>query len=188
MWNKFYKVYCRTEEAIVGFGFVAIIALTFMNAVLRIFKAPIVIADDTCLLLFSWVAFLGADVALRYSRLVGMDIVLKKFPPKVQKVLQILIFVIIIAILCIFINGDLAVIRVNSKRPFNTLPIPYSYVTLSLAVGSILMVFTSVIKIVKLILHFKDDSYTVKKDNPDKVGEEFTGAEDESALDSQIKG
>jgi len=182
MWSKIYKVYCRIEEAIVGFGFVAIIALTFMNAVLRIFDTPIVVADDTSLLLFSWVAFLGADVALRYSRLVGMDILVRKFPPKVQKALHILVYLVILLILVIFVNGDFAVIHVNKARPFNTLPIPYSYVTVSLAIGSLLMILTSLIKIGKLIVHFKDDAYTIKGDNPDKIGEEYTGM-DETPVD-----
>lgn len=175
MWNRFYKFYCKLEELIVGTGFVAIVALTFLNAVLRIFKMPIVIADDTCLLLFSWAALLGADVALRYSRLVGMDILVKKFSPKFQKVLQIAVYAIMIAILAIFVYGGLRVIAVNGDRPFNTLPVPYSWVTMSLPACSILMIFTCIVKIMKVITHFKDDEYNVKKDNPTTVGEEYTG-------------
>jgi hypothetical protein len=37
------------------------------------------------------------------------------------------------------------------------------------------MIFTSVLKIVKVVTHFMNDSYNVRKDNPDIVGEEFTG-------------
>jgi hypothetical protein len=39
------------------------------------------------------------------------------------------------------------------------------------------MIFTSLLKIKKVVSHFKDDSYNVRKDNPDKVGEEFTGSD-----------
>ncbi len=178
MWDKCYRVYCRTEETVVGAGLVAIVTLTFMNAVLRIFKAPIIVADDLSLLLFSWVAFLGADVALRYSRLVGMDILVKKFSPRVQKLTQLLVYTVIAVILAVLVNGGLTVIAKNPSRPFNTLPVPYSWVTMSLPACSVLMIFTCAVKIGKLLKRFRDDAYNVRKDNPDVVGEENAGLDE----------
>ena len=35
--NKVYQFYCKIEEVLVGAGFVIIVALTFLNAVLRLF-------------------------------------------------------------------------------------------------------------------------------------------------------
>lgn len=69
MLKMIYRWYCRLEEVVVGAGFLVIVGLTFTNAVLRVFNKPIITADDICLLLFGWVAFIGADVAMRYSRL-----------------------------------------------------------------------------------------------------------------------
>ena len=105
--NKVYKYYCKVEEVLVGIGMSTIVALTFLNAVLRLFDKPIIYADDVSLLLFSWTAFLGADVAMRHLRLVGMDIVSKKFSPKGQKVLAIIVYILIIIILAILILGAL---------------------------------------------------------------------------------
>lgn len=179
--KKAYSIYCKVEDVIVGLGFAVIVLLTFMNAVLRYCGTPIVIADDTCLLLFSWTALLGADVALRYSRLVGMDILVTKFSPKVQKVLQIVVYVLMIAMLAILVKGGFAIIKMNGARPFNTLAafgITYSAVTLALPVGSIMMIFTCLTKIYKVVTHFTDDAYNVRKDNPDVIGEENTGADE----------
>lgn len=72
--KKLYKIYCKTEIALAAAGFFAIIVLTFGNAVLRLFNRPIVANDDICALLFAWVSFMGADIALRSNRLVGMEI------------------------------------------------------------------------------------------------------------------
>lgn len=80
-----YKYYFRVQEALVGLGFMGIIVLTFMNAVKWLLDNPIISADDLSLLLFSWVALMGADVAMRYSRLVGMDILTSKLKPKPKK-------------------------------------------------------------------------------------------------------
>ena len=179
--KKIYSVYCRIEDIIVGLGFATIVILTFMNAVLRYCGTPIIIADDTCLLLFSWTAFLGADVAMRYSRLVGMDILVSKLSPKVQKILQIVVYVIMISILAILLKGGLAIIKTNGARPFNTLAafgINYGAVTASLPVGSAMMILTCITKIYKIVTHFYDDAYNVRKDNPDVVGEENTGADE----------
>lgn len=175
--KKVYKIYCRIEDIVVGCGFIGIVALTFMNAVLRTFDKPIITADDICLLLFGWVAFLGADVALRYSRLVGMDILTNKLPPKAQKVLQIVVYLIMIVSLAVFAKYGFQLAKGNWKRFYNSLPISYGYVTLSLPVCSLLMILTCVVKIGKVLTHFKDDSYNVRKDNPDNVGDEYAGAD-----------
>lgn len=160
-----YKIYCRIEEVLVGLGFMTIVILTFLNAVLRVMNRPIIVADDISLLLFSWVAFLGADVALRYSRLVGMDILTSKLPPKVQKALQILVFLIMIGALALFAKYGYQLAVNNWARVYNTLPISYGWVSLSLPVCSVLMILTCLIKIFKLVQNFSDDSYHVKKDN-----------------------
>ena len=175
--KKVYRVYCRVEDIIVGCGFATIVGLTFLNAVLRAFNKPIITVDDISLLLFGWVAFLGADVALRYSRLVGMDILTNKLSPKIQKILQIVVYTVMIASLIVFAKYGFALAASNWKRFYNSLPISYGYVTLSLPVCSCLMILTCVIKIFKIMANFNDDSYNVRKDNPDLVGEEYTGAD-----------
>ena len=174
MFQKAYRIYCRIEEIIVGSFFAAIVGLTFMNAVLRTFNRPIITADDICLLLFSWTALLGADVALRYSRLVGMDMLVTKFPPKLQKFFQILVFIIMIAAMVMFARYGVLLARRNWSRFLNSLRISYGWVTLSFPVSCTLMIFTSLLKIKKIITNFNDDSYNVRKDNPDIVGEEYT--------------
>ena len=175
MFQKAYRIYCRVEEIIVGTFFATIVGLTFINAVLRTMNRPIVTTDDICLLLFSWTALLGADVALRYSRLVGMDMLVSKFPPKLQKFFQILVFVIMITAMLLFSRYGILLARKNWSRFLNTLPISYGWVTISFPVSCCLMIFTSILKIKKIAANFKDDSYNVRKDNPDIVGEEYTG-------------
>ena len=89
-----------------------------------------------------------------------------------------------IAILAVLLRGGLAIIKTNGARPFNTLAsfgINYGAVTASLPVGSAMMILTCITKIWKIVTHFGDDSYSVRKDNPDVVGEENTGADEKPA-------
>ncbi len=161
-----YRYYCRVQEILVGTGFMGIVLLTFMNAVLRVLDNPIITADDISLLLFSWVALMGADVAMRYSRLVGMDILTTKLPPKVQKATQLVVFVIMMGALVLFAIYGYRLAVNNWNRTFNTLPISYGWVTLSLPVCSVMMILTASIKFFKVLTHFNDDAYNVRKDNP----------------------
>ena len=165
MLEKAYRTYCRVEEVIVGICFLGVVGLTFMNAVLRSFKHPIATADDICLLLFAWAALLGADVALRYSRLVGMDMLVNKLLPKQQKSVQLLVFVIMIVSMLMLVWYGFHLALGNWNRILNSLPISYGWVTLSLPVSCILMTFTSALKFRKIIIKFKDDNYNYKKDN-----------------------
>ena len=165
--KRAYWIYCRIEEVIVGICFIGVVALTFMNALLRTFKHPIATADDICLLLFAWAALLGADVALRYSRLVGMDMFIKWMAPKWKKSIHILVFLIMIAAMLMLIRFGFQLAARNWSRILNSLPISYGFVTLSLPVSCILMTFTSVLKIKKIIVNYKNDKYDFKKDNPD---------------------
>ena len=174
MLQEAYRIYCRIQEIIVGVFFATVVFLTFTNAVLRTMNRPIVTTDDICLLLFSWAALLGADVALRYSRLVGMNMIVNKFSPKLQKYLQLLVFGIMISAMLLFIRYGVSLALRNWPRFLNTLPISYGWVTISFPVGCCMMIFTSMVKVYKIITNFKDDSYNLKKDNPDVVGEEHT--------------
>ena len=177
--NKIYKLYCKAEEFVVCLSFLLIVMLTFMNAMLRAFGAPIIYADDVCMLLFSWTALMGADVAMRYCRLVGMDILTTKLNPKVQKILGVVVQAIMIVMLFILIKGGLKIVKLNGSRPFNTLEsfgIRYGAVTMSIPVCCSMMIFTCITKIFKLITHINDDEFTLKKDAADdKLGEENMG-------------
>ncbi len=180
--NKIYKLYCKAEEALVGLFFIIIVALTFMNAVLRLLGSPIIYADDICMLLFSWTALMGADVAMRYCRLVGMDILTSKLNAKVQKVIGLIVQVIMIAMLVVLIKGGIRIVQLNGSRPFNTLEsfgIRYGAVTTAIPVCCSMMILTCITKIFKLITHMNDDEFTLKKDASDaKLGEENMGVGD----------
>jgi len=164
--KKIYEIYCKAEEIIVGIIFTSIVVLVFSAAFFRQFDKPIVWADDIAKFLFSWAAFLGADVAMRHSRLVGVDLLVKKLPAKIAKIVQIFVFGIMITLLLSFVYYGIRLSIESVDRSFQTLSsFSYSIVTVSLPVASLLMILTASLKIVKIIKNFKDDSYEVLRDN-----------------------
>lgn len=170
--KKIYKWYCRIEMLLACAAFFTIIALTFANAVLRALNHPIVSNDDLCTLLFAWVSFMGADIAMRSNRLVGMDLVTMNLPAKLQKVLQLIVYLIMGATLVMLAVQGYKLAVMNWSRFFNTLPVSYGLVTLSLAVCGVQMLITLCIKFVVVVQHFGDDSFSIKQHDPDKEGKE----------------
>ncbi|MFP4490850.1 MAG: TRAP transporter small permease [Spirochaetaceae bacterium] len=164
--NKLYDRYCKIEEIITGAIFVSIVILVFSAAFLRLFDRPLVWANDIAKLLFAWAALLGADVAMRNSRLIGVDFVVKKLPLRTAKLLRIFTFSVIIVFLSSFVYFGVGLSIQSYDRSFQTLSfMSYSAVTVALPVTSVLMILTAGVKIFKLIKYFNDDDYNIYKDS-----------------------
>ena len=166
-----YKIYIKKKIALAAAGFFAIIVLTFGNAVLRLFNRPIVANDDICALLFAWVSFMGADIALRSNRLVGMDILTMNLPIRIQKVLQLIVYIIMMVIMGMFVYQGTGLAKLNWARVFNSRPMSYGWVTLSLAVCGLMMMISLVIKVAVVIKEFSNDSFNIKMHDPDNEKE-----------------
>lgn len=159
----------KIEESIVVVLLVSLIILVFIAASLRWFGVPVAWSIDMAQLLFAWVCFIGADLAFRNDKHVGVDMLVKKFPLSIQNV--ILLFnsiLIVIFLIMTFIYGSKLCIE-NYERNFNTIPVSYSLVTLSAPVGSFLMSLTVMGRIKKFITNMINKDYTSlkKKDTID---------------------
>jgi TRAP-type C4-dicarboxylate transport system permease small subunit len=146
---KFYKGFCKIEETLVA-AFVAIITfLVFLSAVARGIKHPINWAQDLALLLFAWAVFFGADFALRKADFVRVDMFIRILPAKVQKFLYYFFYVVAVIFLGILVRFGIPLCFDNAKRLFQNMGISYSWATASVPAGSILLIITIVIKLVK---------------------------------------
>lgn len=147
----FYKYFCKLEELIVQAFVCGIVTLVFLSAVFRTLRHPINWAVDLSLLLLSWAVFLGADMALRNIGLVNVDFIIKRLPPVLRKGLEILWQVLILVFLAALAWYGVPLAIESSKRLFQTLGVSYSWATISLPVGSVLMMITTGIKLYRII-------------------------------------
>ena len=146
--KRFYTLFCKAESLIAGVFLCIVTSLVFLSAIARTIKMPINWAQDISLLLFAWVVFLGADLALRSSDFVNVDLFVSKLPRKVQQFLYYFWYIVIIGFLSILIRFGVPLSISNSKRLFQTLGISYSWAVMSVPVGSMLMIVTIIIKLV----------------------------------------
>ena len=145
--RKLYRWLCRAEEVACGVGFLFLIAFVFLSAILRFFKYSLSWSIDLAMLLLAWTAFLGADVAWRGGQIIGVDLFTRGLPRKMRLVIELAVdAVILVALGVIFFYGA-RLAWSERVATYQSMPIPYSLVTLSLVAASLSMVFSTLVKI-----------------------------------------
>ena len=153
--KKVYNAYCKAEEFLFSFLFAVMVALVFSSAIARGIGKPLAWSLDVAQLLLCWTSLVGADVAFRHDKFIGLDLFTRKMPVKVQKVLEIVVLVLMQVAFCIFIYYGVMFSIKSWKRSFQTLPISYSFITIALPVMSTLMTLTNILKIIDKVKNFK---------------------------------
>ncbi|MDR0624302.1 MAG: TRAP transporter small permease subunit [Treponema sp.] len=122
--RKLYHALCKAEVVICGTGFIFLVAFVFLSAILRFFRVSMSWNIDLAMFLLAWTAFLGADIAWRSGQLVGVDIVTRRLPPKIQKIIALLLYVIILGALIVIIIFGIRLAVTERVRKYQSIPIP----------------------------------------------------------------
>jgi TRAP-type C4-dicarboxylate transport system permease small subunit len=141
----------RLEVAFVSIGIALLILFVFLAACLRFAGFDMSWSTDSAQLIFAWVCFIGADMALRQSRHVGVDMFFVKLPANLQRVIALITGLLILALLIIVVIYGTNLCIANYKRMFQTIPISYSFVTAAAPVGCALMTITQIGKLIDLV-------------------------------------
>lgn len=156
--KKIYDYFCKAETALCGAGFILLVILVFGSAILRFMRMSMAWNIDLAMLLLAWSSFLGADIAWRNGQLIGIDLVTRYFPKKLQKVIMIAVYAIILAVTVTICIYGMRLSWTERLRNFQSLPIPYSLVNLSLVVATFSMSISTIGKIKSCIVHFSENS------------------------------
>jgi TRAP-type C4-dicarboxylate transport system permease small subunit len=145
---KVKDIFTHIEE-ILGCIFLAIfVGLTILNVFLRYgFNFILTWAEEGILVAFTWCVFLGVITAFRADRHVAIDVVVKLFPPAVQKGLSLGV-----DILVLLLNGYityLGIVLCANVGVKTTLVMHLSYVWLDITIvlGFGLMTIFGVVKL-----------------------------------------
>jgi TRAP-type C4-dicarboxylate transport system permease small subunit len=154
--RKVYRFLCKVEETICGIGFMFLVGFIFLSAILRFFRVSMSWNIDLAMFLLAWTAFLGADIAWRNGQLVGIDIVTRNLPKVAQKIIQIALYIIIFVALALIAVFGLKLAYDERVRTYQSIPIPYSLVTLSIVVAAFSMLVSTIGKIRRAIVNFNE--------------------------------
>jgi TRAP-type C4-dicarboxylate transport system permease small subunit len=121
------------------------------------------------MLLLAWTAFLGADIAWRSGQIIGVDILTRKLPTFLQNIIKLLVDTIILVTLIVITIYGIRLAWIDRIATYQSMPIPYSLVTLSLVVAAFSMIFTTIQKIKIVTLRMRGKSPTTH-DTTSKTG------------------
>jgi len=145
--KKIYRWFCRAEEIACGVGFGFLIFFIFISAILRLFKLSMSWYIDLAMLCLAWTAFLGADVAWREGQIIGIDLVTRRLPLRVQRAVELVVLIIIAATLVVIVIFGTRLAWTDRVSRYQSMPIPLALVTLSLVVAAFSMFFSTLQKI-----------------------------------------
>lgn len=122
--------------------------LVFVSAVARTLHQPVAWGIDLATFLFAWCVFLSGDIALRKDMLVRIDFFVNKLPKQAQTIVYLFNQAVIIVFLAALIGYGFWLSYTTWDRTFQGIPgFSYTWVTLSVPVGALLMLFTTVLKV-----------------------------------------
>ena len=137
------RILLKAVDTLASFFLAAIVVLVFLAALSRWFNYPLIWSVDTAQLLFGWLCFFGADAAMRHNSHIGMDILVRLLPQGAQRGIRMLLMLFTMAFLGIIAVYGFILCYHNYERLFNTIQISYSWATLSVPVGCLLMLRTT---------------------------------------------
>ena len=152
--KKIYEKFCKIEQLLCNFGFMLMVALVFISSLARGVGHPLAWSIDVAQLMLCWTTLIGADVAFRHKRFQGLDLITRRFPIQVQRVIGIVVDIIIMVALVIFIMYGVRLSIDSYMRTFQTLKMSYSWVTIALPVMSVLMLISVALDIVEQVRNF----------------------------------
>ena len=142
--KKISAVILKTEELLAGAMLCMIAVLVFWSAVARTIGMPVNGAQDVSLLAFGWLTFIGSDIIIKSGGLIRIDMLSNRFPKAVQKTLMLVFDVFMLLFLLILIVYGFLLVSQSWNRTFNTLKMSYAWCTLAVPVGSLLMFFSMI--------------------------------------------
>jgi len=149
------QYYIKMENFITNSLMIGVVFFVFIASVLRWIGHPIAWTVGFAEFIFVWVIFLGANKALRLNQHIGVDFFVKKLSRKAQIIIEMLSFFLIILFLVYLSIKGIGLSIDNSNRKINNLALSYSFVTMAVPIGSLLMSITLVNKIYRNILKLK---------------------------------
>lgn len=143
-------------ECIVGsIMLILVVIMVFMSAIMRLVKFPLVWSVDLSQLLFVWICMLGADIALKKKKHMGIDLLVRNFPDAVRKILILISNILCMAFLMFVLYWGINLVITNFMRRYATLQISYSWATIAIPLVTIFMLFTILCQTIELIKNWK---------------------------------
>jgi len=140
--NAFEKI-LNIDLIIAGIAMLVLIFVTFAAVILRYcVRKPLIWGEEMQLFCFVWAALFGSGAVFRNGGHVAIDILVDLFPPKIQKIVESVVYVIVVGILAFLFWQSFLLTKqmYTTNRVTNILRIPYWIVYGAMPAGCVLMI------------------------------------------------
>ena len=146
--RRLYAALLKVEAVLAGTLLLLMVVLIFTGGVARLMRYPQNWTIDLATCFFAWAAFLCADIAWRRDALMSVNLLVNRLPARFQRLTLYANYLIISAFLVYVVYAGLELAYVSRARSFQGIPwISYSWVTMSLPVGGMLLLVTTGLKV-----------------------------------------
>jgi len=146
--RRAYEALCRWEERLAQVLLAVTVVVVLAGGIARFAAVPIAWSMEVAGFFFAWAAFFSADVALRENRHVSVDFFVDRLPAKARTVIKLINYLVILVFLFFLIGYGFQMAYLTRFRAFQGIPgFSYMWVTLSVPLGSLLLVVTTIDKI-----------------------------------------
>lgn len=153
---RFRGVLTRVLENSVLILFALLCILVFGEVVARyIFNNPFFWSEELTIYTFTWVAFLGAALALKNNRHVVVNVFVSWLPRTAQYVATLMADLIVLAFLVLLLVQSVLFWELSHTLRSIALNIPLSFVSGSLVVMACIMIFYLCDSVVQKYRHFR---------------------------------
>ncbi len=119
---------------------VALSVVVFFQVFNRfVLKAPLAWSEDLAMLLFQWVAFLGAAVGVKRMRHFGIEMVVKALPEKVRHGVELLVPLIMAIVGLTMLIQGWTLLTLNWNRIYSTMNLSYTWAFLPIPLSGALI-------------------------------------------------
>ena len=154
-------------EGLIAAFLAAMLVMVFGNVVLRYgFNSGITMSEEVSRMLFVWLTFIGAVVAMKDHAHLGMDSLVRKLPPAGKKFCAIASIVLMLWANWLFFDGSLAQIEITSQTQAPVTGIPMSILYWPGVIASVLMSLLLLLSLWNILFkQVGDDELVLVKDS-----------------------
>lgn len=142
----------RITEAIMAAMLAVMVGLVFGNVILRyIFSSGIVAAEEIARLMFVWLVFLGAALALRRQQHLGIDFLQSRLPVKVRRACAVVAHPLMLYALWLFVEGSWVQLLIGTQTYSTVLRFPMAFYAAAGFVPALAMMLTVLVNLWKIL-------------------------------------
>lgn len=139
----FYGWLGRVEVRLAQIAIVLMTLLVLISAAARTAGNPVSWAVDAATFFFAWAVFIGADVALRHDKMVSIDLLVDRLSERARAWVQLVNAFLMSVFLVVMVITGVWLSVTTQDRSFTGLAwLSYTWVTLAVPVGSLMMLYT----------------------------------------------